>query len=176
VLATQNPIEMQGTYPLPEAQLDRFFLKLSFEYPAVAELTAIISGTHDDRALGLEQVASGGQLLAMNTLASQVPAASHVLEQIAKLLLALQPGESAVPLVRDYVRVGPSPRGGLALSLAGRVTALLDGRHNLAEEDVRAVALAALRHRLVLNFNAERDGVGTEQIVNDALTHLHVAG
>jgi MoxR-like ATPase len=172
VLATQNPIEMHGTYPLPEAQLDRFFLKLGFAYPGIEELTSIIGNMAGDRVTELEAVADGPRLLAMNQLARQVPTATHVLDYIGRLLLALQPSSGAPPLVRDYVRVGPSPRGGIALSLAGRVTALLDGRHNLAVEDIQAVALPALRHRLVLNFDADRDGVTPEAVVTEALARV----
>jgi MoxR-like ATPase len=173
VLATQNPIEMHGTYPLPEAQLDRFFLKLDFAYPGIEELSAIIGNPAEDPVAGLEAVANGPRLLAMNQLARQVPTSAHALDYIGRLLLALQPSPDAPPLVRDYVRVGPSPRGGLALSLAGRATALLEGRHNLAVEDVQAVALPALRHRLVMNFDADRDGVGSEAVVTEALARVH---
>lgn len=172
VLATQNPIEMQGTYPLPEAQLDRFFYKLRFTYPPIGELSTIVSQAPAADTGHIDAVADGPRLLAMNTLARQVPAASHVIDYIGKLLLSLQPSSNASPMVRDYVRLGPSPRGGQALSLGGRATALLDGRHNLALDDVRAVALPALRHRLVLNFDAERDAVTPEMIVTDALDRL----
>jgi len=175
VLATQNPIEMHGTYPLPEAQLDRFFLKLGFEYPGIEDLLAIIGNTAEDCVMGLEAVADGPKLLAMNQLARQVPTATHALDYIGRLLLALQPSPDAAPLVRDYVRVGPSPRGGIALSLAGRVTALLEGRHNLAVEDIQAVALPALRHRLVMNFDADREGVGPEAVVTEALARVREA-
>jgi MoxR-like ATPase len=172
VLATQNPVEMQGTYPLPEAQLDRFFLKLGFAYPTLDELSAILAETAPHRLGEIEAVADGARLLAMNALARSVPAASYVTEYVGRLLLELQPSSEASPMVRDYVRLGPSPRGGQALSIAGRVTALLDSRHNLAIEDIHAVALPALRHRLVLNFDAERDGVTAEAIVADVLGRL----
>jgi MoxR-like ATPase len=173
VLATQNPIDMQGTYPLPEAQLDRFFLKLEFTYPPMDELTSIISLPADLDTPDLNAVADGPRLLAMGALARQVPAASSVLEYVSRLLLALQPGPDVAPIVKDYVRLGPSPRGGQAMVLAGRVTALLEGRHNLAIEDVDGVALPALRHRLVLNFDAERDGVTEDKIVSEVLAGVH---
>ena len=105
----------------------------------------------------------------MGTLAREVPAATLVLSYISDLVLALQPGPDGPPMVRDYVRLGPSPRAAQALSLAGRINALLDGRHNLSAEDVRAVAMPALRHRLVLNFDAERESVTPEAIIADAL-------
>ena len=172
VLATQNPIEMQGTYPLPEAQLDRFFFKLRFTYPPMTELSTIVSQTASDDVAQLDTIADGPRLLAMNALAHQVPAASFVIDYISRLLLSLQPSSDASAMVSDYVRLGPSPRGGQALSMAGRVTALLDGRHNLALDDIHAVAVPALRHRLVLNFDAERDAVRSEAIVTDALARL----
>jgi MoxR-like ATPase len=172
VLATQNPIEMQGTYPLPEAQLDRFMLKLQFRYPSVEELPAIVTQAPTGGTDRVDVVAGAGQLQAMSSLAREVPASSEVIGVISRLLLALQPTADADQLVRDYVQLGPSPRGGQALNIAGRITALLDGRHNLSIDDVRAVALPALRHRLVLNFDAEREGVGPETIVTEALARV----
>jgi MoxR-like ATPase len=172
VLATQNPVEMQGTYPLPEAQLDRFLLKLKFAYPTLADLSAIVANTAQVDIGTIDAVADAPRLLAMNLLAHQVPASSEVIDHVSRVLLALQPSPAAHPLVRDYVRLGPSPRGGLALTLAGRITALLAGRHNLSIDDVEAVALPALRHRLVLGFDAERAGVTAEAIVTEVLSQL----
>jgi MoxR-like ATPase len=172
VLATQNPIEMHGTYPLPEAQLDRFLLKLRFTFPSSDELLAIISQGGGAPSTEIDAVADAERLLAMNLLARQVPASTHVLERIGALILALQPSPHAPAMVQDYVRLGPSPRGAQALSLAGRITALLDGRHNLAVEDIRAVAFPSLRHRLVLTFDAEREAVTPEAIIADALDRL----
>jgi MoxR-like ATPase len=176
VLATQNPIEMQGTYPLPEAQLDRFLLKLRFTYPDLEELTAIVADAPQLSTDRLQPVADGVQLEAMNALACQVPAASEVVGYAGRLLLSLQPSADADEAVRDYVRLGPSPRGGQALTLAGRIAALLDGRHNLAIDDIRAVALPALGHRLVLNFDAERDGIDPDAVVTAALQRLDARG
>ncbi|HWF54131.1 MAG TPA: MoxR family ATPase [Solirubrobacteraceae bacterium] len=173
VLATQNPVEMQGTYPLPEAQLDRFLVKLRFSYPTEAELATIVAQTNDgERTEDIEAVAGADQLLAMGALARKVPAAASVLAHLSELVLALQPSPDAAAMVRDYVQLGPSPRAAQALSLAGRITALLDGRHNLAVEDVHEVAPMALRHRLVLNFDAEREAVTPEMIIADALARL----
>jgi MoxR-like ATPase len=171
VLATQNPVEMHGTYPLPEAQLDRFLLKLRFEFPTSSELLAIMAGDYDDSP-AIDAVADAGQLLSMHQLAKQVPVATSVLEHVASLILALQPSPQAPDLVRQYVRLGPSPRGALALTIAGRITALLEGRHNLALDDLRAVAYPALRHRVALNFDAERDGVDVETVISAALDGL----
>ncbi len=172
VLATQNPVEMQGTYPLPEAQLDRFLLKLRFTYPTGAELVEIVTQTNAGAGTDIEAIASAEQLLGMGALAREVPAAPLVLEHISQLVLSLQPSPDAPALVRDYVQLGPSPRAAQALSLAGRITALMDGRHNLSTEDVDAVAMPALRHRLVLNFDAEREAIAPETIIEDALGRL----
>jgi MoxR-like ATPase len=172
VLATQNPVEMHGTYPLPEAQLDRFMLKLRFRYPSAEELQEIVLQTNDGRDTEIDAVASAQQLLAMRALAREVPAATLVLGYISDLVLALQPSPDAATMVRDYVRLGPSPRAAQALSLAGRISALLEGRNNLSVDDVQVVAMAALRHRLVLNFDAEREGVTPEAIVSDALQRV----
>jgi MoxR-like ATPase len=171
VLATQNPVEMQGTYPLPEAQLDRFLLKLHFDYPSVEELTAIVRRTSDALPPGAP-AASAGELLRMGDLARHLPAASNVLDYASRLVVALQPSPSSPQIVREYVRLGPSPRGAQALMLAGSVTALLAGRHHLAYEDVRAVALSALRHRLILSFDAERTGLTTDDVVKDVLREV----
>ena len=169
VLATQNPVEMQGTYPLPEAQLDRFLLKLRFDYPTVDELTAIVRRTSPDcRA----PASNADELLRMGELVRQLPAAADVLDYASRLVIALQPSDASPELVRDYVRLGPSPRGAQALMLAGSVTALLSGRHHLAYEDVRAVALPALRHRLILTFDAERNGVSTDDIVSTVVREV----
>jgi MoxR-like ATPase len=171
VLATENPVELRGTYPLPEAQLDRFMLKVLFSYPTDAELVEIVvqTNTDTDTTATIDAVASAEQLLAMGALAREVPAAPEVLEYIGRLVLALQPVPAAPAIVREYARLGPSPRAAQALSLAGRITALLEGRHNLSVEDVRSVAMPALRHRLVLNFDAEREAVTPETIVADVL-------
>jgi MoxR-like ATPase len=165
VLATQNPVEMQGTYPLPEAQLDRFLLKLHFDYPSVDELTAIVRRT-TDQAPEPPPVSEGAALLRMGALVRSLPAASPVLDYASRIVIALQPLEGADVLVRDYVRLGPSPRGAQALTLAGSVSALIAGRNHLSYEDVRSVALPALRHRLILTFDAERNGVTADDIVS----------
>jgi MoxR-like ATPase len=173
VLATQNPVEMYGTYPLPEAELDRFFLKLQFSYPPADELSAMVERTTAEAAEPtIEPVADGATVARMNALVRAVPAAEHVIDYASRLVLALQPGPQASERVRRFVRLGPSPRGAQALALAGRVAALIDGRYSLAVEDVRAVALPALRHRLVLTIDAERQGVSADEIVTEALEAL----
>ncbi len=170
VLATQNPVEMYGTYPLPEAELDRFFLKLQFDYPPADELSAMVERTTAEAAEpAIEPVADAATVARMNALVRAVPAAEHVIDYASRLVLALQPGSGAAERVRRFVRLGPSPRGAQALVLAGRAAALIDGRHSLAVEDVRAVALPALRHRLVLTIDAERQAVAADEIVAEAL-------
>jgi MoxR-like ATPase len=168
VLATQNPVEMQGTYPLPEAQLDRFLLKLHFDYPTIDELTAIVRRT-TDLTPAPPPVSDGDALLRMGLLARSLPAASPVLDYASRIVIALQPLEGAAEIVRNYVRLGPSPRGAQALTLAGSVSALIAGRNHLAYEDVRAVALPALRHRLILTFDAERNGVTADEMVGEVV-------
>lgn len=174
VLATQNPVELHGTYPLPEAQLDRFLVKLRFEYPTEAELQAIIARTAPQAIEeDLEHVADAEILLRTNALIRSVPAAAHVVDYIAKLLLALQPSSPAsTPMATQHVRLGPSPRAGQAMSLAGRAAALLDGRYNLSFQDVRMVAPMVLRHRLALSFDAERRAVAPDAIIADALERV----
>jgi MoxR-like ATPase len=173
VLATQNPVELRGTYPLPEAQLDRFFLKLRFTYPDRSELTDIVRRTTGgDRPApdGSADALPDPELLPrLGALARELPAARQVLDYASRLVLALHPAEGAAPLVNEYVRLGPSPRGAQALVLAGSIAALLAARHNLAFEDIDAIAAPALRHRLILGFDAERDRVDPDAIVAQAI-------
>lgn len=170
VLATENPIEMQGTYPLPEAQLDRFLLKLLFNFPTEQGLIDIAFRTAGGEEPDVARVADGATLLRMRALARSVPMARHVVEYASQLVLSLQPGSAfATDMVRRLVRYGPSPRGVQALCAAGRVVALLEGRFNLSIDDVRAVALPALRHRLVLGFEAEMENVNADAVIATAL-------
>lgn len=172
VLATQNPIEMHGTYPLPEAQLDRFLLKLRFAAPDAGELTEILSREPELEA-PLHPIADAATLRRMGRLARSLPAASNVLGYASRLVVSLHPeAAGAASSVRRHVRMGPSPRGAQALVLAGKVTALLDDRPNLGFRDIRAVATMALRHRLALSFDAEREGVAPEAIIAEALEQL----
>jgi MoxR-like ATPase len=170
VLATQNPVEMYGTYPLPEAELDRFFLKLRFGYPPVEELNEMVGLTTELQQPTIEPVADGETVLRMNALVRAVPAAAHVIDYASRLVHALNPDQpGASEAVREYVRLGPSPRGAQALCLAGRVTALMAGRLTLSVDDIRAVALPALRHRVLLSFDAERQAISADAIVSGAL-------
>jgi MoxR-like ATPase len=173
VLATQNPIELQGTYPLPEAQLDRFLLKLFFGMPSREDLDDIVLRTAEMSDTPVRQVADAGMLLRMRRLAHEVPMARHVVDYATRIVLALQPGAAdGHDLVRRHVRFGPSPRGAQALCLAGRVGALLDGRYNLAFADVRSMAKPALRHRLVLTFDAQRQEISPDTIIDEVIARV----
>jgi MoxR-like ATPase len=170
VLATQNPIEMEGTYPLPEAQLDRFLFKVNIDYPSSSELIEILNRTTGDVEPEVSVVADGATVLAMGALARQVPVASPVADYAARLVIATHPeGDLAPEMVRKYVRYGSSPRGAQALILGGKVTALLAGRYNVAFEDLRAVAVAALRHRLLLNFEGQAEGISADDVVAEVV-------
>jgi len=173
VLATQNPIEMEGTYPLPEAQLDRFLFKINVEYPSSQELVEILNRTTGEAEPEVGVVADGAAVLAMGALARQVPVASPVSDYAAGLVVATHPESEIAPeVVRQYVRYGSSPRGAQALILGGKVTALLDGRYNVAFEDLRAVAPAALRHRILLNFEGQAEGVSTDDVTAQVLEQV----
>ncbi len=175
VLATQNPLEMEGTYPLPEAQLDRFFFKVNVPFPSSSELVEILSRTTGSASENLEQSVTGAEIIAMRELARQVPIASHVNEYAARLVIASHAETAeATPLVKQYVRYGSSPRGAQALILGGKVTALLAGRYNVAFDDIQAVAPAALRHRLLLNFEGQAEGISTDQIIQELLSKVEI--
>lgn len=169
VLATQNPIEQEGTYPLPEAQLDRFLFKVLVPFPAANELTDILERTTGAGDTGLTAVAKGDRLSAMQSLARQIPVPSNVIEFVSRFVVATHPGQSPSRLVNDYVRYGSSPRGGQALILGAKVLALLDGRYNVSFDDLSAVAPAALRHRLLLNFEGQAEGISTDNVIADLL-------
>jgi MoxR-like ATPase len=176
VLATQNPLEMEGTYPLPEAQLDRFLFKVDVLFPSTGELVEIMDRTTGATVPRAGTVADGRQIMAMGDLARQVPIASHVSQYVAELVIATHPTEEmpADSLVRQYVRYGASPRGAQALVLGAKVTALLEGRYNVAFEDVQAVAYAALRHRIILNFEGQAEGVQPDAVISDLLERMPI--
>jgi len=170
VLATQNPLEMEGTYPLPEAQLDRFMLKVRLDSPDLDELTGIIDRTTGAEEPDVSEAADAQRIAQMQQLVRRVAVASHVTEYIARLVLATHPGgEQAGPLAKRYVRYGASPRGAQAIVLAAKVHALCAGRANVAFSDIRAVAAAALRHRLILSFEGQAEGVKTDDIIEEIL-------
>src|SRR5499425_3212997 len=166
VLATQNPIEMEGTYPLPEAQLDRFLFKLRVRYPALEELTEIIERTTHVREVQVKRVMTGPQVLGFRELVREIPIASHIRDLASLLVLSTHPQwERAPEPARRFVRYGASPRGAQALVLGAKVRALSEGRYNVSVEDLRAVALPALRHRLILNFEGEAEGVDVDRLI-----------
>jgi MoxR-like ATPase len=172
VLATQNPLEMEGTYPLPEAQMDRFLFKVDVPFPTADELVEIASRTTGASLPRAQAVADGPAIVAMQALARGVPIASHVTAYAARLLKATHPAADAPLEVKTYVRYGASPRGMQAMILAGKIVALLDGRYNVAYDDLRAAALPALRHRLILNFEAQAEGVTTDWVIGQVLEQV----
>jgi MoxR-like ATPase len=164
---------MEGTYPLPEAQLDRFFFKVNVKLPGVQDMAEILERTTGSETSAARRAASGADILKMRELARTVPVASHVKEYIAGLVLATHPEDAqAAPLVKKYVRYGVSPRGGQALMVGAKVTALLAGRYNVSFEDVHAVAQAALCHRLLLNFDGLAEGLRPEAIIAELLQEM----
>ncbi len=172
VLATQNPIELEGTYPLPEAQLDRFLFKVQVGYPTVEELAEITTRTTGPTMPTTTPCADADTVLSMQALVREVPVATAVNAYAARLVTATQPAAPDAPdVVRRYVRYGASPRGAQALLVGAKAMALLAGRFNAAMEDIRAVAPAALRHRLILNYEAEADGVTTDALIAAVLEH-----
>jgi MoxR-like ATPase len=170
VLATQNPLEMEGTYPLPEAQLDRFLFKLMVEFPSLDELSCIVDRTTMTSECHASKVLDGPMILEMRATAREVVIAQHVKEYALKTVLATHPDtEHATDIAKRYIRYGSSPRGAQALVLAGKVRALLDGRFNVSFDDIRAVAKPALRHRIILNFEGEAERISQDAIVEDIL-------
>jgi MoxR-like ATPase len=173
VLATQNPLEMEGTYPLPEAQLDRFFFKLVVPYPSGEDLTEIVRRTTAPAMPEAMKVADGAVIRQMGLLSRQVPIASSVTDYVVRMTLATHPGNAEAPdVVRRYVRYGVSPRGAQAIVLGSKIRALIEGRLNVAYDDVRAVAPPALRHRLILNFDAESSGVTADDVLGQLIASL----
>ncbi len=170
VLATQNPIDQEGTYPLPEAQLDWFFFKLVVGYPSGDELTEVLTRTTEGVRATVNKILDGAALIELQQLVRQVPVASHVKNYAVRLVLASHPKtETAVPVTNQYLRFGSSPRGGQCLLLAGKVRALIQGRFNVSFDDIQAVAAPTLRHRLILNFEAEAEGITTDHVVAQIL-------
>ena len=173
VLATQNPLEMEGTYPLPEAQLDRFLFKVNVAFPAVDELVTILDRTTGVTTPQADKVADGAQVIDMGRLALSTPIPSHVSQYVAHIVVATHPeSEEAAPTIQQFARYGASPRGAQALIVGAKLNALLDGRSNVAFDDVAAVAPAALRHRILLNFEGQAEGLSTDQLIADVLASV----
>jgi MoxR-like ATPase len=175
VLATQNPIEMEGTYPLPEAQIDRFLYKLHVPYPSEDELIEIARRTTGPNVPAVDTVVSGSALVSMQHLARQVPVANGVYRYAARIVGATHPdAEDAIDSVRRNLRIGASPRGLQAMIWGGKVEALLDNRKAVAIDDIRKVVYPALRHRLILNFEAQAEGVNPDTILDDIIKTVAV--
>ena len=176
VLATQNPIEQEGTYPLPEAQLDRFMFMIKVDYPTAGEELQImkqVSGTYEAR---LDAVLNGADILNLQRIVRRVPAADHVFQYARDLARASRPGQPEAPaFIRELVQWGAGPRASIYLMLAAKARAILHGRYHATTEDVREVAVPVMRHRIVPTFNAEAAGIGTDQIIGRLLDEIHPA-
>lgn len=170
VMATQNPLEMEGTYPLPEAQLDRFFIKLMVRFPNSDEMASILdrtTGDHDPRA---EAVMSGERIMQLRTLARQIPIANDVRQHAIDMVLATHPDQDiASDVVKRFVRYGSSPRGAQALILYGKILAVLDHRYHVAREDLNRAAHPVLRHRMILNFEGQAENINVDEVISDVI-------
>lgn len=174
VLATQNPIEMEGTYPLPEAQLDRFLFKTNVEFPNLQELSSIVDITVTNEKVHLEHVIDGEKILEIRKVAREIPIASSVKEFALKIILYTHPErENSPEATKKYIRYGSSPRGAQSLISTAKVRALMQGRYNVAFEDIEYASYPALRHRILLNFEALSEGVTSEQIIKEILQYCH---
>lgn len=165
VIATQNPIELEGTYPLPEAQLDRFLFKLDVGIPSEDDLVKVLDSTTGALSPALKEVLSGSDLIEIQDLARQILCGEHLLRYVAALVLATHPGPDADPQTNRLVRFGASPRAGQAIILTAKARALLDGRPCVSQEDVDATTLPSLRHRVVLSFEADAEGIGVGELL-----------
>ncbi len=174
VLATQNPLEMEGTYPLPEAQLDRFFFHIQVNYPNHDELIEIANRTTGAEESSPAMVTSGVTIVAMQRLARQVPIAQHLTAYTVDLLEATHPQHPNAPdMVKRYVRYGASPRGMQAMIIAAKILALIDGRHNVDAQDLQVAILPALRHRLILNFEGQAEGILPDDILAQVIQQIN---
>lgn len=173
VLATQNPLEMEGTYPLPEAQLDRFFFKLLVKFPTATELESILDRTTEVREPHAEPIFDGKRITELAKLARQIPISDELRRRGIALVLATHPEHAGATLMaKQYVSYGSSPRGAQALILAAKIRAILDHRYHVAREDLEAVAAPALRHRLILNFEGQAEKIAADDIIADAIERL----
>lgn len=176
VMATQNPIEQEGTYPLPEAQLDRFFFKVLVPYPSKAELAEIAERTTGTTTSRIAPVARAEDVLKMRQIVREVPVSKDVLDFALSLVVGTHPeGEGSSTFSKQYARYGSSPRGAQAVITAGKIFALLEGRYNVSKDDLKKAAPAALRHRVLLNFEAEGDGITTDRLIQEVVRHVESA-
>jgi MoxR-like ATPase len=173
VLATENPIEQEGTHPLPEAQLDRFMFNVVIDYPALSDERRILAETTTAEVPEVRRIATGADLEAARHLVRDLPAADNVVDYALRLIRATRPTESGAPhAVRSWVKWGAGPRAGQALLVGAKAAALVDGRSVPAPDDIRGVALPVLRHRVLLNYQAEADGVDADQVIHQLLEHV----
>jgi MoxR-like ATPase len=176
VMATQNPIEMEGTYPLPEAQLDRFLMKILVNFPSRDELSVVVERTIQREETLLDQVLDHAGIMQLRAACREVLVAAHVKEYAVDMVMATQPGTAgAHELANKYVRYGSSPRGAQALVECGRVLSLMRGRVNLSTDDIREIAPSVLRHRVILNFDAHADGMTPDSILKKVISAVHTA-
>jgi MoxR-like ATPase len=171
VMATQNPLEQEGTYPLPEAQLDRFFFKLIVQYSDRNELKSILDRTTTGYKANIQPVVDGAKIIEHQTLIRRVVIAPHVQDYAIRCVLATHPqGQFSTPMVNQFLRVGASPRAAQAITLAAKVRALLDGRFHVSFQDIKEVAVPAMRHRVILNFEGEAEGITTDMVLEKIIT------
>ena len=176
VMATQNPLEMEGTYPLPEAQLDRFFAKLLVRYPQPADLEIILDRTTGTSQPTVTPVLSGARILEMSALARQIPIAKEIQRYAIALVTATHPEQqTSSETARRYIRYGSSPRGLQALILGAKIRAILDGRCHVATADLQQMALPVLRHRIILNFEGQAEGISTDDVIRRIMTQMDTA-
>jgi len=173
VMATQNPLEQEGTYPLPEAQLDRFFYKLIVQYSGRQELHEILDRTTTGANIEVQPVLDGPKIVGHQKLVRRVVIARHVQDYAIRCTLATHPqGMYAIPMVNQFVRVGASPRAAQAITLAAKVRALLDGRFHVSFQDIKEVATPAMRHRIILNFEGEAEGITTDMVLQKVIAEV----
>lgn len=170
VLATQNPIEQEGTYPLPEAQLDRFFFQINIDYPQSEEEKEIVHQTTSGKEVNLKKVLNAKEVLALQEIVRRVPVADNVVDYAVRLVRSTRPKESNAPdFIKNWISWGAGPRASQALILGGKSKAILDGRYTVSMDDVRALVAPVLRHRLILSFHAEAEGIGVEEVIKKIL-------
>jgi MoxR-like ATPase len=175
VMATQNPIEMEGTYPLPEAQVDRFFFKLKIRYPDQEQLREIVDMTTEDRQTELQHIIGADDVNEMKQLIKNVPIATHVKDYAIRLVMATHPGSGfAIEKTNQFILFGASPRGVQSLVLGGKVLALMEGRYNVSIADIQAIAKPALRHRVVFNIKGEAEGLDEDELIEEIIENVPV--
>lgn len=173
VLATQNPIEQEGTYPLPEAQLDRFFFQINIDYPSVNEEKEIITQTTGAYLPNLKKVLSSEEILSLQDIVRRVPAADHAIDYAVKLVRSTRPQDSlSTDFVKKFVSWGAGPRGAQALIIGAKARAILQERYAVSVDDIKAIAFPSLRHRVLANFNAEAEGIKSEEIIRQLISEL----